>query len=147
VNVPNKYHQALLRYGDLPRKLRSLGVTLDTPSTPSKPASPKLPSAGNEARIDDDQEAGASAEWHVTENYQGYNDDTSEWILKGADDATLDKGKAAVDEALKAAKEASHVGTLTLPNKNAFPRIVGTKGSNVARLRAETKTGMYLVFF
>jgi KH domain len=32
----------------------------------------------------------------------------------------------------------SHVGFLTLPDRSVFPRIVGTKGANVARLRAQT---------
>ncbi|KAJ3555770.1 hypothetical protein NM688_g2394 [Phlebia brevispora] len=33
----------------------------------------------------------------------------------------------------------THVGFLTLPDRSAFPRIVGAKGSNVARLRAESQ--------
>jgi len=32
----------------------------------------------------------------------------------------------------------THVGFLTLADRSAFPKIVGSKGSNVARLRAET---------
>jgi len=41
-------------------------------------------------------------------------------------------------DALKSAEEATHVGFLTLPDRGAFPRIVGSKGATVARLRAET---------
>ena len=32
----------------------------------------------------------------------------------------------------------THVGFLTLPDRSMFPRIVGAKGSNVARLRNES---------
>ena len=43
-----------------------------------------------------------------------------------------------VADALAHAEKMSHVGFLTLPDRGAFPRIVGAKGSNVARLRNES---------
>ena len=36
------------------------------------------------------------------------------------------------------AEQATHVGYLTVSDRSVFPRIVGTKGANVARLKAET---------
>ena len=57
---------------------------------------------------------------------------------KARDQAGLDRAKKAVEDAIKVAEQASHVGFLTVSDRSAFPRIVGSKGANVARLRAET---------
>ena len=41
-------------------------------------------------------------------------------------------------EAVEAAARMTHAGFLTLPDRSMFPKIVGAKGANVARLRNET---------
>ena len=61
------------------------------------------------------------------------------WTFKAQDQAALDKALDLTRDALKHAEEMSHVGFLTLPDRSAFPRIVGAKGATVARLRAESQ--------
>ena len=140
VSVPLKYHHAVS--SQLFRSLRSVGVTVDQPTVPEKPASRSRPTAGtangNAARIDQDDADEEGVEWQVTSNYQDGDDGESEWTLKGRDNESLDAAEALLQEALTHAKSASHVGYLTLTDRSVFPRIVGTKGATVARLRAET---------
>ena len=62
----------------------------------------------------------------------------AEWTLRGRDQAALDHAQKLIEEAISQAQNASSVGFLTLADRSAFPRIVGTKGANVARLRSET---------
>ncbi|KAF8070641.1 hypothetical protein FPV67DRAFT_1779960 [Lyophyllum atratum] len=50
----------------------------------------------------------------------------------------LERAQKLIQEAIEHAQRMSHVGFLTLPDRSVFPRIVGTKGANVARLRTET---------
>ena len=61
-----------------------------------------------------------------------------EWTLKARDEDSLTRAKKAIADAIADAEKCTSVGFLTLPDRSAFPRIVGTKGANVARLRAET---------
>lgn len=71
-------------------------------------------------------------------NYQEAEEGESEWTFKAKDQAGLDKALKAAEDAIAHAKEMSHVGFLTLPDRSSFPRVVGAKGANVARLRAES---------
>ena len=50
----------------------------------------------------------------------------------------MDKALKVAEDAVAHAKEMSHVGFLTLQDRSSFPRIVGSKGANVARLRVES---------
>jgi hypothetical protein len=106
---------------------------------PEKSASQSGPPVENGAgaRIDDNHEDNG-AEWHVVANYQNAEEGDSEWTLKAHDDDALAQGKRILNDALEHAKSSSHVGYLTLRDRSMFPRIVGAKGANVARLRAET---------
>ena len=54
----------------------------------------------------------------------------------------MDKAKDAITEAIEKAKAATHVGFLTLPDRSSFPRIVGAKGSNIARLHEMTNANI-----
>lgn len=74
----------------------------------------------------------------MSENYHDPEEGDSVWTLKARDQAALDRGQKMIQDALEHAAEMSHVGFLTLSDRSMFPRIVGSKGSNVARLRAET---------
>ncbi|OSD06860.1 hypothetical protein PYCCODRAFT_1431051 [Trametes coccinea BRFM310] len=143
ITVPLKYHYAVSQQGNLFRQLRSFGVHVDQSAQPSKPAVPPQPAsqAGNgTARIDDADDAGASAgvSWQVVPNYQDAEEGESVWTLKARDEAGLERALKLVKEGLEHAEKMSHVGFLTLPDRSMFPRIVGAKGSNVARLRNES---------
>ena len=138
ISVPLKYHHSITYQNNLFRTLRSHNVSVEQSKVPASPASSSRSAAanGNGARIDDEEEDGV--EWHVVENYQDAEEGDSEWTLKARDEEGLEHGRKIIEEALEHAKLSSHVGYLTLADRSVFPRIVGTKGANVARLRAET---------
>ncbi|TRM69469.1 hypothetical protein BD626DRAFT_392577 [Schizophyllum amplum] len=143
ITVPLKYHHAISQQGGFFRGLRAYGVQVDQSAVPKKSAVPARPAtngaASSEARIDDaaDEETPA-VQWEVIPNYQDAEEGDSVWTLKARDQEGLDKAKSAVEDAVKAAERMSHVGFLTMPDRSTFPRIVGSKGSTVARLRNET---------
>lgn len=103
---------------------------------PTRPTSAEAPAA----RIDeaDDESSTADIQWEVVPNYQDAEDGESIWTLKARDQAGLERAQKLIQEAIEHAQRMSHVGFLTLPDRSVFPRIVGSKGSNVARLRNET---------
>lgn len=143
VTVPLKYHHAISQQGNFFRTLRNFNVQADHSEIPSKPAAPVRPtpaSAELAARIDETEgeSPAATTQWEVIENYQDCQDGDSVWTLKAKDQEGLDKAKKLLVDALAQAERMSHVGFLTLPDRTMFPRIVGAKGANVARLRNET---------
>lgn len=142
VTVPLKYHHAVTQQGNFFRNLRSTGVQVEQSAHPQKPAVPPhpAPQAGAaEARIDDpDAEAVSGVEWQVVLNYQDAEEGDAEWTFKARDQASLDRALKMTQEAIEHAEKMSHVGFLTLPDRSSFPRIVGSKGANVARLRNES---------
>lgn len=143
VTIPLKYHYAVSQQGNLFRQLRSSGVHVEQSVLPSKPAVPPQPTSqgsGATARIDDPdaEEVTTNAEWQVVSNYQDAEEGESVWTLKARDQAGLDRALKLINEGLAHAQEMTHVGFLTLPDRSMFPRIVGSKGSNVARLRNES---------
>ncbi len=140
VNVPLKYQHFISQQGGFFRNLRSIGVNVDQSKTAGKYVPPTRPSSEDvPARIDDaDEDAPAGVEWQVVENYQDIEAGDSVWTLKARDEEALAKAKDMITSAIEQAKESSSVGFLTLPDRSAFPRIVGSKGANVSRLRAET---------
>lgn len=138
-----KYHYAVSQQGQLFRQLRSSGVHVEQSVLPSKPAVPPQPSpqeGAATARIDDTDAAPASSDvqWQVASNYQDAEEGESVWTLKARDQTGLDRALKLVTEGLAHAEKMTHVGFLTLPDRSMFPRIVGSKGSNVARLRNES---------
>lgn len=140
VSVPLKYHHSILQQGSFFRNLRSYGVQVDQSAYPQKSAVPTHPpqSAASTARIDDAEGDAPESDWQVTLNYLDAEEGDSEWTLKATDAASLELAQNDVKTAIEQAEAMTHVGFLTLTDRSAFPRIVGTKGSNVARLRAET---------
>jgi KH domain len=137
IPVPLKYHHSISQQGSFFKTLRSFGVHVDQSAQPSRSAIPVRlePSA----RIDDTTSAEASGvEWELVLNYQDSEEGDSIWTLKGRDQASLDKAENLIKEAIENAVRMSHIGFLTLADRSMFPRIVGTKGANVARLRNET---------
>ncbi|KAF8320852.1 hypothetical protein DL93DRAFT_2107528 [Clavulina sp. PMI_390] len=138
ITVPLKYHHSVTSQNNLFRTLRSYGVTVEHSKVPEKNASAARPAPnGSAARIDEDPEEDG-VEWHVVANYQDAEEGDSEWTLNGKDEEGLEKAKKIVNDALEHAKTSSHVGYLTLADRSVFPRIVGSKGATVARLRADT---------
>lgn len=142
VTVPLKYHHIISQQGSFFRTLRSYGVQVDQSGHPQKsavPPYPPTPEAAVSARIDDTTDEPASESlWQVAPNYQDAEEGDSEWTLKARDQAGLDKAQKAVQDAIANAERMTHVGFLTLADRSTFPRIVGSKGATVSRLRSET---------
>ncbi|KAJ7188034.1 hypothetical protein C8R46DRAFT_1053419 [Mycena filopes] len=138
VTVPLKFHHVISQQGGFFRTLRAYGVNVDQSEQPKKSAVPPQPAAdGSAARIDETEDETA-VKWEITANYQDAEEGESIWTLKAKDQAGLDRAEKQVKDAIEHAERMSHVGFLTLPDRTMFPRIVGTKGANVARLRSET---------
>ncbi|KAG0706160.1 hypothetical protein DFH29DRAFT_904030 [Suillus ampliporus] len=141
VSVPLKYHHAISQQGHFFRTLRNFGVSVEQSAKPQKPAVPTTPpqNGSTTARIDDAEDVPSNEiHWQVTENYLDAEEGDSEWTLKGSDAAGLERAQSLIQEAIEQAAAMTSVGFLTLADRSAFPRIVGSKGSNVARLRNET---------
>ncbi|KAJ7346831.1 hypothetical protein DFH08DRAFT_914794 [Mycena albidolilacea] len=138
VTVPLKYHHVISQQGGFFRTLRTYGVHVDQSAQPKKSAVPPQPPAnGSAARIDEEEDPTA-VKWEITTNYQDAEEGESTWTLKAKDQAGLDRAEKQIKDAIEHAERMSHVGFLTLPDRTLFPRIVGSKGANVARLRNET---------
>lgn len=141
LTVPLKYHHFISQQGNFFRNLRSAGVSVEHSALPQKAAVPVRPppSGATEARIDDaGDDAPLEAQWQIVANFQDAEEGESEWTLKGKDEAALERAQKKITEAIDQAEKMSHVGFLTMPDRTMFPRIVGAKGANVARLRDET---------
>jgi len=140
VSVPLKYHHAISQQGGFFRNLRSYGVHVDQAIHPQRSAVPTYPpqDTTSTARIDDTEEDVPESNWQVALNYQDAEEGDSEWTLRAKDAPSLERAEGDIKAAIEQAEAMTHVGFLTLTDRSSFPRIVGTKGSNVARLRAET---------
>ena len=136
--MPLKHHHGISQQGNFFRNLRTFGVSVDQSKVPEKPVHRLPPTNGNTARIDELGDSENGAEWHVVSNFQDVEEGDAEWTFKGRDEESLERALLLLAEAIENAKAASHVGFLTLTDRSVFPKIVGTKGANVARLRAET---------
>ncbi|KAF8650436.1 hypothetical protein AX16_005239 [Volvariella volvacea WC 439] len=134
--ISNKYYYAIIQQGQLSRTLRNHGVFFDQNEQPPKPSLPSRPPPS--ARIDEEDSTGIS--WEVIPNYQNADEGTTTLTLKAKDQAALDQAQSLIQDAINHAEKLSHIGFLTLSDRSSFPRIVGTKGANVARLRNETDT-------
>jgi hypothetical protein len=105
---------------------------------PTKAAVPAPPPDAASARIDETGEDEGGIQWHVVENHSEGEEGDVEWTVKARDQRGLDSARETIGEAVEHAKTMTHVGFLTMPDKTLFPRIVGSRGANVSRLRAET---------
>ncbi len=140
VEVPLKYHHVISQQGGFFRNLRSFGVQVDQSVSPKQSAVPTRPQSSEaiSARIDAPEEESAEIVWEVTPNYLDAEEGVSVWSLKARDEAGLEKARNLIADAIASAEKMTSVGFLTLPDRSVFPRIVGSKGANVARLRNET---------
>lgn len=141
MEVPVKYHHTISQNGQFFRTLRSWGVHVDHSVVPKAPAAPVRPTSSEtpSTRIDDvEDEPAVEAVWEVVSKYEEADEGNSTWTIRGRDQAAVDKAQKAITDAIAVAEKATSVGFLTLPDRSQFPRIVGTKGANVSRLRNET---------
>jgi len=136
--VPAKYHHAVTQQGNIFRTLRSFGAHVEHSNLPTKAAVPTPPPGAASARIDETGEDEEEIQWRVVVNYSEDEEGDVEWTVKARDQDGLDHARQTIEEALEHAKTMTHVGFLTMPDRKLFPRIVGSRGANVSRLRAET---------
>lgn len=147
VSVPAKYFYALTEHGQLTRQLRQAGVQFDLPSNPPakpearQPSAPASAPGAATARIDeDDQDNLDSAINYAYEEYdafEGYPDEDLEFVLRGREEV-VERGEKILQSLIAKVAEATKVGILVGIPRSAFPRIIGSKGATIARLRAET---------
>jgi hypothetical protein len=111
------------------RTLRVFGVDAEPSAKPAQSSLPSRPSSSSPAalaaRVDDVESTATTTttttttsteeQWEVVEIYKDAEESDSTWTLKGRDQAGIDKAKSAIQEAIDKAKEATHVGFLTLP--------------------------------
>ena len=126
----------MTRQGSIFRTLRNYSVEAELSTQPTGSTTPSRPSnsATPVARVDDAEESVTEVQWEVVDNYTDAEEGESTWTLKGRDQGGIDKAKTTIAQAIEKAQAATHVGFLTLPDRSSFPRIVGAKGSNIARL-------------
>ncbi|KAL7418419.1 hypothetical protein Q5752_006877 [Cryptotrichosporon argae] len=145
VSIPKKLHYAIAEHPNLLRQIRSAGAFLTSPSAPKKPSAGAngddgtADVAAKTARIDLDADAGGDNEsaWEMRENYAGAEDGEADWVVR-AKPHDLDRAVAYLERAREAAQAATHVGYLSGLPRSAFPRIIGSKGATISRLRADT---------
>ncbi|KDQ21586.1 hypothetical protein BOTBODRAFT_26031 [Botryobasidium botryosum FD-172 SS1] len=138
VIVPLKYHHVIGQQGNFYRTLRNFNVHVEQSKVPQNQTSSAPAGGAAEARIDAEEHSTSDPEWEVVKNYVDAEEGDSEWTLRARDQAGLERAQKLLEEAIEHAKNSTHIGYLTLPDRTVFPRIVGTKGANVSRLRAET---------
>ena len=136
--VPAKYHHAVTQQGNIFRTLRSFNANVEHSNVPAKAAVPTPPPGATSARIDETREDEGGIQWHVEANHPEGEEGDVEWVVKARDQGGLDRARETIEEAIEHAKTMTHVGFLTMPDRSIFPRVVGSRGANVSRLRAET---------
>lgn len=137
VAIPAKYHHAVAEQPNLIRSIRGVGAFLNIPTGPPKPSYSTDDLAAKTARIDLDDTESEEGAFELRENYASGPEGEETWLLR-AKEEDLDRAEAILLKALEAAKSATHVGLLTGLPRSAFPRIIGSKGATISRLRAET---------
>ena len=149
ISIPTKYYHHITSDQSLLRSIRSAGGSLAYPHpAPPKPIVARPSTNGTSlaakaARIDLDADEGADdglveeGEWELIENYQEGTEGEMDWVLR-AKEEDLDKVEGVLQGAVGRATAATHIGLWTGLPRSAFPRIIGSKGSTISRLRAET---------
>ncbi|KAG8835486.1 hypothetical protein FRC18_000438 [Serendipita sp. 400] len=132
VQIPFKHYHLLQPAGNLTRELRSLGVNF------SQQGKPKHDGVA-EGRIDDETDLDAhGVEWKLVEYGADTEDGATELTLKARDEAALEDAQKLIEDAIKATEKITHVGLMTFPDRSAFPRVIGNKGSVINDLCMET---------
>lgn len=58
--------------------------------------------------------------------------------VTGKDDQSVNRAVKAIENALERVKKSEYIGYLILQNRTTFPRIVGSKGSGIERIKNES---------
>ncbi|WVW86191.1 hypothetical protein I302_108232 [Kwoniella bestiolae CBS 10118] len=149
ISIPTKYYHAIADQQNLIRQIRNVGAFITIPTAPAKPALPTKSSNGNglaakTARIDlsaggdEEDVVDVEGDFELVENYQNYPEGEQEWSVRAKEEADLERAVEVLEGALEKAKTATHLGLLTGLPRSAFPRIIGSKGSTISRIRVET---------
>ncbi|TIB32483.1 hypothetical protein E3P84_02529 [Wallemia ichthyophaga] len=144
INVPNKHYHSMSENGRFFRGLRSYGVTVDVSSPPAKTNSSGLPEPSDltppepVSRVDVDEEDEIAHKWESYELQSGDDDSQSEWKINGKDDQSVNRAVKAIENALDRVKRSEYIGYLVLQNRSTFPRIVGSKGSGIERIKNDS---------
>ncbi|WWC91688.1 uncharacterized protein L201_006634 [Kwoniella dendrophila CBS 6074] len=155
LSIPTKYYHAIAEQRNLIQQIRNVGAFITIPNAPPKPTHPKPSAASNgngndlaakTARIDlsggnddtDDSLLDLEVGWELTDNYQNSQDGEQDWSVRAKEPKDLEKAIEVLENAVEKAKSATHVGLLTGVPRSAFPRIIGSKGATISRIRLET---------
>ena len=147
ITIPNRYYHALVDQPNLIRSIRAVGGSITIPQpAPPKPTTARPVSDGatslaaKAARIDLDGTADELVEegdWEIRENHPEGAEGELNWTIR-AKEEDLEKAVSAFEKALEHVQAATHVGFWTGLPRSAFPRIIGSKGATITRLRVET---------
>ena len=139
VPVPFKHFHILSQNGNLMRDLRALGVYT---TVSGKPGPAKTNGAGAVTRIDDepanDVQEPHGLEWRVIEYGSDVGPGNADLLLKARDAESLAIAEDLVKEAVSKANKSTKTAYMTFPDRSAFPRIIGSKGSVISELCLKT---------
>ncbi|GAA6060733.1 hypothetical protein JCM10212_003777 [Sporobolomyces blumeae] len=149
VRVPKHLHATVAQGGrffrSLPNGIRVSHEGVKPPSSTLKSKKPPVSSSNGASRIDDDQEdvgSSDSIKFQLVPLHDGAEnasadgeDDTIPWVVESRNEDDAEKVAEEIRKSLERAKEATHVGWVTVP-RGLMPRIVGRGGSGLDRLRA-----------
>ncbi|ORY33442.1 putative SCP160 protein [Naematelia encephala] len=152
LSFPAKYYHAIADQPNLIRQIRSSGgqISLPQPAPPRVKFEKKLDGvdggatslAAKAARIDLDaaeqDEELVQGEWELRDNFEGMPAGDLDWVVHARSEEELEKAVKLLESAAEKAKSSTHVGLLTGLPRSAFPRIIGSKGATISRLRVET---------
>lgn len=113
--------------------MRAVGVNF------SQDGKPPHENSGAAGRIDDEVETDShGVEWKLVPYGVGTEEGATELTLKARDEQSLELAQKVIREALEKADGITHIGYMTFPDRGAFPRIIGNKGSVIDSLSVES---------
>lgn len=140
VVVPLRVHHSVSDNGQIFRRLRNDGVTVDhagrkAPPKPSAPADLRSNSGPLPLITDDPTED--THHWKTVDLSESNLDGDIPWILRGRPES-VSKAQADIEAAIKEALQHSTTGYLSLPDPTTYRYVIGHKGKNVENIRRET---------
>jgi hypothetical protein len=113
ISIPTKYYHAIADQQNLIRNIRGVGgqVTIPKPA-PARPTVQRPTGNGagaaKSARIDvEDGEEEVEGEWVLSENYEGAEEGSLDWVVKAKED-DLERAVKVLEDFLNKAKSATH---------------------------------------
>ena len=151
IEIENKHYSVISDGGRFFRNLRSNGVMIDisnenennlnlskskyTANIP-QPTSLEIPTPTS--RVDDDTEDEISYNWELKEIVNVEIEGKSIWTINGKDESSVNKTIEKINKLIEINSNTQFVGYLILQNRSTFPRIVGSKGSGIERVKNES---------